>query len=244
MPRGASTNLKIFNENPGSRDLWTGINYNMGKVLLEGSIMSTPVDQANWQMAIRYVVSRALPNEDYQIVCFHQSKSSESLYVDILLENFLFQLRFAFHTHQERNPDLYSFNLRHYPQDQVLIHDLRQILRRRTRGTILTYEHFVGLSLVEKRAQFKESSLIRKDGLFWDQKQPIVDPHLTSPLEFLWRHQLLLIKHATNQLFLSDSGEHLLDYYWDVADQYLEEPVWDDNPRTKTPDELMNLLLT
>lgn len=206
--------------------------------------MSTPVDQANWQSAIHYVISQALPNDDYQVVCFHQSKSSESLYVDILLENFLFQFRFAFHDHHEPNPDLYSFNLRAYPQDQLLIHDLQQILRHRPQGTILTYKHFVTLSLVEKLGQFQSTPLTRQDDLFWDHHQPLIDHQLAITLDFLWRHQLLLIKHATKQIFLSDSGKHLLDYYWNVADQYLEDDAWDNNPRTKTPDELRNLLET
>ena len=204
--------------------------------------MNTPVDQANWQADIHYIIERALPNEDYQMVCFHQSKSSESLYVDILWENYLFQLRFAFHDHDDHNDDLYSFNLRSYPQDQPLISEIRQIISKRHQGTLLTYQHFVTLSLVEKLGQFEESPLVRQDDLFWDQQQPLIDGPLHDNLNFLWHHQLLLIKHATQQLFLSDSGEHLLDYYWDVADQYLEDLSWDNNPRTNTPDELRNLL--
>lgn len=206
--------------------------------------MSTSVDQANWQSAIHFIISKALPNDDYQVVCFHQSKSSESLYVDILLENFLFQLRFSFHDHDEVNPDLYSFNLRAYPQDQRLINDINQILRRRPKGTILTYEHFVALSLVEKLGQFTDNPLTRTDGLFWDEEAPLTGQPLGDALTFLWNHQLLLLKHSTNQIFLSESGEHLLDYYWEVDDQYLEETAWDNNPRTKTPTELKKLLGT
>ncbi|WP_251545599.1 hypothetical protein [Limosilactobacillus caecicola] len=206
--------------------------------------MTTPVDQANWQSAIHFVINRALPSDDYQVVCFHQSKSSESVYVDVLLENFLFQLRFSFHDHQEKNPDLYSFNLRAFPHDHALIPAVRQILSRRSQGLRLTYDHFAGLSLVEKWGQFEDSPLHRHDDLFWENQQPLLTKNgATQQLEFLWQHQLLVIKHTTNQVFLSESGEHLLDYYWDVADQYLEDDVWDDNPRTKTPNELKNLLL-
>lgn len=201
--------------------------------------MITNVDQANWQAAIHHLIARALPNEDYQVVCFHQSKSSESLYVDILFENFLFQFRFAFHDRQENNPDLYSFNLRAYPHDPALILDLQRILRHRQQGTQLTYQHFAALSLVEKLAQFNDSPLQFRGGQFWENTVS-VNPSLEINLEFLWVHQLLVIKHATKQIFLSESGQQLLDFYWDVADQYLEEPVWDRNLRTQTPQELKN----
>lgn len=204
--------------------------------------MNSAVDQENWQAAIHYVINSALPNDDYQVVCFHQSKSSESLYVDVLLENFLFQFRFAFHDHDDHNPHLYSFNLRAFPHDQELIHAIRRILRKRRAGVALTYDHFVALSLVEKLGQFTDTPLTRHDDLFWDGDQPLASGSLSDSLEFLWYHQLLLLKHSTNQVFLSDSGEHLLDFYWDVADQYLEDPSWDDNPRTHTPEELRDML--
>lgn len=204
--------------------------------------MSTPVDPLNWQAAIHYVVSAALPNEDYQVICFHQSKSSESLYVDVLRENFLYQFRFAFHQHDDPNPHLYSFNLRAFPHDQPLIIAVQKILKRRRAGVALTYHHFVALTLVEKLSQFPDTPLIYHDHRFWDQHQVLINNLAHETLNFLWQHQLLLIKHATNQIFLSDSGQHLLDYYWDVADQYLEDPAWDHNPRTCTPAELWSLL--
>ncbi|WP_295731261.1 hypothetical protein [uncultured Limosilactobacillus sp.] len=203
--------------------------------------MQASVDQANWQAAIQRIINQALPNDEYQIICFHQSKSSESLYVDILFENLLFQFRFAFHDRDENNPDLYSFNLRAYPQDHALIHNLQQILRHRQRGTLLTYQHFVALSLIEKLAQFHDSTIQFHDDQFWEHHVPVTKPSLEMSLEFLWSHQLLVIKHATKQVFLSESGQQLLNFYWDVADQYLEEPMWDRNPRTQTPDELRNL---
>lgn len=204
--------------------------------------MNSPVDQSNWQADIHFIIERALPNEDYQVVCFHQSKSSESLYVDILWENYLFQFRFSFHDHEDHNPDLYSFNLRSYPQDQPLIAKIHKIISKRQLGTVLTYHHFVTLSLVEKLGQVPDTALIRQDDLFWDQGQPLVTGPLEKALTFLWSHQLILMKHATQQIFLSDSGEHLLDYYWDVADQYLEDLSWDNNPRTNSPEELRRLL--
>lgn len=204
--------------------------------------MTTPVDQDNWQAAIHYVIQAALPNEDYQVVCFHQSKSSESLYVDVLLENYLFQLRFAFHDHDDHNPHLHSFNLRAFPHDQKLITAIAQILRKRRNGVALTYHHFVTLSLVEKLGQFSDTPLTFQNGLFADHNQLLKPSFFRTSLEFLWQHQLLLLKRSTQQVFLSDSGTHLLDYYWDVADQYLEDPSWDDNPRTHTPEELRNLL--
>lgn len=207
-----------------------------------GMSMNSTVDQFNWQADIRYIIERALPNDDYQIVCFHQSKSSESLYVDILWENYLFQLRFSFHDHDDHNRDLYSFNLTSYPQDQPLISKIHQIISKRRCGTILTYHHFVTLSLVEKTGQFQDQALIRRDDLFWDQGKPLINGPLEECLNFLWTHQLILIKHATQQIFLSDSGEHLLGHYWDVADQYLEDLAWDNNPRTNSPEELRNLL--
>lgn len=204
--------------------------------------MQTAVDQENWQGAIHYVIDQALPSDDYQVVCFHQSKSSESLYVDILFENYLYQFRFAFHNHDDENPNLYSFNLRAYPQDRQLIRAIHLILKRRHNGVALTYPHFVTLPLVEKLGQFHDTPLLRHDELFWEREQVLHQDGLEDTLKFLWQHQLLLIKHATGQLYLSDSGEKLLNYYWDVADQYLEDPSWDNNPRTNTPDELRAIL--
>ncbi|KRM81617.1 hypothetical protein FC35_GL001845 [Limosilactobacillus coleohominis DSM 14060] len=200
--------------------------------------MKNSVDQANWQSAIHYLIDQALPNADYQVVCFHQSKSSESLYVDVLFENLLYQLRFAFHDRQENNPDLYSFNLRSYPHDAALIQQLRQLLRQRRQGIPLTYQHFAALSLIEKLGQFNDRPLEYRNEQFWNSQHPIASPTLIITLDFLLTHQLLVIQHSTKRVFLSESGQQLLDFYWDVADQYLEETIWDHNPRTQTPTEL------
>lgn len=203
--------------------------------------MPQTVDNTNWLDGIHYIVSQSLPNEDYQIVNFHQSKASESLYVNILWGATLFQTRFSFHDHEDDNPNLLSFNLRSYPQDRQLIVSFRQLLKKHKSGVELNYQTFVALALVEKFGQFEDTPLLRKDGLFWNGSTPVTG-NLQSSLEFLWKHQLLITKFATSQIYLSQSGQKLLEHYWDVADQYLEEDQWDENPRTSTPERLLELL--
>lgn len=203
--------------------------------------MSEPVASQNWHDAIRFVIDRSLPDPDFAVVNFHQSRSSESLYVNLLACGRLYQLRYAFHDHDDHNPALQSFNLRAYPHDRLLIRDTKRFLKNNHGGSELTYFHFAALTLVEKLTQENPSPLLNKDDCFFLDGQVAAD-HLQAELDFLLQHQLLLCRFKTGEVFLSQSGQKLLDFYWDVADSHLDEQVWDENPRIASPARLLELL--
>lgn len=203
--------------------------------------MSTSVASQNWHDAIRFVIDRSLPDPDFTVVNYHQSNSSESIYVNLLAQGRLYQLRYAFHDHDDHNPALCSFNLRAYPHDRRLIKDTRRFLKNRHTGSELTYFHFAALTLVEKLTQAKPSPILLQGDVFLLHHE-LANDRLQSELDFLLKHQLLLCRFKTGEIFLSQSGKKLLDFYWDVADSHLDEQVWDENPRIATPNRLLELL--
>lgn len=210
-------------------------------VLEGGFAVSESVASQNWHDAIRFVIDRSLPDPDFAVVNFHQSRSSESMYVNLLAQGRLYQLRYAFHDHDDHNPQLRSFNLRPYPHDRLLIQDTKKFLRNSNGGSELTYFHFAALTLVEKLTQENPSPVLLQDDSFILHGHIATD-HLQAELDFLLQHQLLLCRFKTGEIFLSQSGQKLLDFYWDVADSHIDEQVWDENPRIATPRRLLELL--
>lgn len=203
--------------------------------------MSEPVASQNWHDAIRFVIDRSLPDPDFAVVNFHQSRSSESMCVNLLAQGRLYQLRYAFHYHDDHNPHLRSFNLRAYPHDRLLIKDTKKFLRNSHGGSELTYFHFAALTLVEKLTQENPNPVRLQNDAFILDGQVAAD-HLQAELDFLLQHQLLLCRFKTGEIFLSQSGQKLLDFYWDVADSHIDEQVWDENPRIASPRRLLELL--
>lgn len=136
---------------------------------------------------------------------------------------------------------LRSFNLRAYPHDRLLIKDTKKFLRNSHGGSELTYFHFAALTLVEKLTQENPNPVRLQNDAFILDGQVAAD-HLQAELDFLLQHQLLLCRFKTGEIFLSQSGQKLLDFYWDVADSHIDEQVWDENPRIASPRRLLELL--
>lgn len=203
--------------------------------------MSQRVDPQNWEANIRFIVNQAIPNDDFQVISYHHSQHSESIYINLLANGRLFQLRYSWHQKADRNPNLASFNLQSFPNDRRLIAITRQFLRDDEAGSYLSYFHFAGLSLVEKLAQVGSSPLQYQAGTFLINGQP-VSSHLLFVLDFLWQHQLLLRRFRTGEILLSQSGLDLLDCYWDVAEMHMDEAIWDHNPRIASPKQLINIM--
>lgn len=203
--------------------------------------MNQRVDPQNWEADIRFIVNQSIPNDDFQVISYHHSQHSESIYINLLATGRLFQLRYSWHQKADRNSHLASFNLQSFPHDRQLIDSTRKFLRNSDAGSYLTYFHFAGLSLVEKLAQLGTSPLQFQNGSFLINNRPI-STHLYFVLDFLWQHQLLLRKFRSGEILLSQSGQDLLDCYWDVADIHMDEEIWDHNPRIASPEQLINIM--
>lgn len=203
--------------------------------------MNQTVNPQNWADNVSFIVSKATAGLDFQIVGYHHAQRSESIYLNLLKDGRLYQLRYSWHHEAQTFAQLKSFNLSLIPDDRRLIQASRNFLKKPSNGITLTYFHFAGLSLVEKLAQVEFSPLTYHDQQFYLDDHA-VSAYLSSQLDFLWQHRLILIKFRTKQVFLSQSGRELLDYYWEVADAQFDVPQWDFNPRTALPEELLKIL--
>lgn len=187
-----------------------------------------------WQATIKTLLVTALP-ADADLVAFHQSRGSESLYASVLIADRLYDFRFAYHPVRQPAPRLHVINLRQFASPRPLTQTLQTILQTRQAGWPLAYGDFVLLSLVEKVSQ--TAGLIRHHDHL-QATEIAISPALVAALADAQSRGWLLTRFKTGQIVLTTTGRAVLDTYWQVAEARIDEPVWDRNPRIATPLEL------
>lgn len=59
--------------------------------------LNQKVNPQNWTANIQFIVQQATGGLDVTIVGFHHSKRSESIYLNLIRDGRLFQIRYAWH---------------------------------------------------------------------------------------------------------------------------------------------------
>lgn len=199
--------------------------------------MSEQPSPTSWQTTIQRQVENNLPR-DFTLLTCHQSRGSESLYFTLLKDGTVFDLRLSYHPNAHPANDLIEFNLRSFEGKRALTSALNKALLVPGAGYRLTYHDFVALALVEKLSQSDGIYLVGQEHLLCATATPL-PPLLETTLLAQRAHKWLLTRFRDGQLLLSHTGAALLEAYWDVADTFIDENIWDDNPRIESPAEMI-----
>ncbi|MEK1348995.1 hypothetical protein HCZ54_04680 [Limosilactobacillus fermentum] len=179
--------------------------------------MSQQPSVTSWQTTVQRQVENGLP-KGFTLLAAHQSKGSESLYFTVLKEGVVFDLRLSYHPNAHPVNGLIDFDLRAFPGKK-------------------SYHDFVALAFVEKVSQASGIYLVAQEHLLCALSIP---PLLEATLLDQWARKWLLVRFRDGQLLLSYTGMALLEAYWKIADVFIDEPIWDDNPRIESPAELIH----
>lgn len=198
--------------------------------------MSQQPSVTSWQTTVQRQVENGLP-KGFTLLAAHQSKGSESLYFTVLKEGVVFDLRLSYHPNAHPVNGLIDFDLRAFPGKKSLLKAIAGALSNRANGHQLSYHDFVALAFVEKVSQANGIYLVAQEHLLCALSIP---PLLEATLLDQWARKWLLVRFRDGQLLLSHTGMALLEAYWEIADVFIDEPTWDDNPRIESPAELIH----